>query len=59
VINRKNALFATDYMISASHMHKPVFQAFKDHRFEDVAYFEPLYLKDFITSKPRKNILGK
>jgi tRNA threonylcarbamoyladenosine biosynthesis protein TsaB len=46
-------------MISASHMHKPVFQAFKDHHFEDVAYFEPLYLKDFITSKPRKNILGK
>ena len=59
VINRKNALFAVDYMISASHMHKPVFQAFKDHHFEDVAYFEPLYLKDFITSKPRKNILGK
>jgi tRNA threonylcarbamoyladenosine biosynthesis protein TsaB len=59
VINRKNALFAVDYMISASYMHNPVFQALKDHRFEDVAYFEPLYLKDFITSKPRKNILGK
>lgn len=58
VINRKNAFFAVDYMISAAHMHKPVFQAHKDHRYEDVAYFEPLYLKDFITSKPRKNILG-
>jgi tRNA threonylcarbamoyladenosine biosynthesis protein TsaB len=59
VINRKNALFAADYMISASYMHKPVLQALKDRRFEDVAYFEPFYLKDFITSKPRKNILGK
>jgi tRNA threonylcarbamoyladenosine biosynthesis protein TsaB len=59
VINRKNAIFAVDYRISASNMHKPVFQSFNDHRFEDVAYFEPFYLKDFITSKPRKNILGK
>lgn len=59
VINRKNAFFAVNYMISASHMHKPVFQAFNNHYYEDVAYFEPLYLKDFITSKPRKNILGK
>jgi tRNA threonylcarbamoyladenosine biosynthesis protein TsaB len=59
VINRENALFATDYMISASHMYKPVFQSFNNHLYEDVAYFEPLYLKDFITSKPRKNIFGK
>jgi tRNA threonylcarbamoyladenosine biosynthesis protein TsaB len=59
VINRKNALFAVDYMISASYMQKPASQALKDRHFEDVAYFEPLYLKDFITSKPRKNILGK
>lgn len=59
VVHRKNALFAVDYQISASHMRKPVFQAFNDRRFEDIAYFEPLYLKDFITSLPRKNILGK
>ena len=59
LITRKNTFFDDEYIISASHMHKPVFQAFNDHRFEDVAYFEPLYLKDFLTSKPRKNILGK
>jgi tRNA threonylcarbamoyladenosine biosynthesis protein TsaB len=59
VIKRINSLFAEDFRISASHMHKPVFQALKEHHFEDVAYFEPFYLKDFITSKPRKNILGK
>jgi tRNA threonylcarbamoyladenosine biosynthesis protein TsaB len=59
VINRKNALFEANYRISASHMHKPVFQSLREKRFEDVAYFEPFYLKDFITSTPRKNILGK
>jgi tRNA threonylcarbamoyladenosine biosynthesis protein TsaB len=58
IINRKNSFFPVDFRISASYMHKPVYQAFKDHKFEDVAYFEPLYLKDFITSVPRKNILG-
>jgi tRNA threonylcarbamoyladenosine biosynthesis protein TsaB len=58
VIMRKNAHFADEYRISASHMQKPAYQAFKNKIFEDVAYFEPFYLKDFITSIPRKNILG-
>jgi tRNA threonylcarbamoyladenosine biosynthesis protein TsaB len=58
VIKRTNAYFADEYRISAAHMHKPVFQAYTNKNFEDIAYFEPLYLKDFITSKPRKNILG-
>ena len=28
----------------------------KNKKFEDVAYFEPFYLKDFIATKPKKNI---
>ena len=59
VIDRKNALFVSDYQISASSMYRPVLQSFNHDIFEDIAYFEPLYLKDFIVSKPRKNILGK
>jgi tRNA threonylcarbamoyladenosine biosynthesis protein TsaB len=59
IINRTNAHFADDFRISASHMHRPVIQAFKDLRYENVAYFEPFYLKDFITSKTRKNIFGE
>jgi len=58
-IKRKNIHFADNYRISAAHMHRPVYKAFKDRHYEDVAYFEPLYLKDFITSKARKNVLGK
>ncbi|MBK7711357.1 MAG: tRNA (adenosine(37)-N6)-threonylcarbamoyltransferase complex dimerization subunit type 1 TsaB [Bacteroidales bacterium] len=59
VINRKNAYFADDFRISAAHMLTPVYQALNNDHFEDVAYFEPFYLKNFITSIPRKNIFGK
>ena len=59
VIRRKNVYFADDFKISASHMKIPVYQAISERRFEDVASFEPFYLKDFITSIPRKNIFGK
>jgi len=58
VIKRQNVYFDTDFVISAAHMHIPAYLAFNRHKFEDVAYFEPFYLKDFITSKPRKNVLG-
>ena len=59
VIKRRNTHFDDEFKISATHMRIPVFQAFNDNNFEDVAYFEPFYLKDFITSQPRKNILGR
>ncbi len=58
IIKHPNAFFENDFRISASHMHIPVFEHFRTSIFEDIAYFEPFYLKDFITSKPRKNILG-
>jgi tRNA threonylcarbamoyladenosine biosynthesis protein TsaB len=57
IIKRQNSYFDTDYVISASNMYIPAYQALKNGVFENVAYFEPFYLKDFITSKPRKNIL--
>jgi tRNA threonylcarbamoyladenosine biosynthesis protein TsaB len=59
VIRHKNAIFAENFSISASYMQNPVIEAFNNNAFEDVAYFEPLYLKDFITSTPKRNILGK
>jgi len=58
VINRQNAIFADDFRMSASYLRLPAYNAFENRRFEDVAYFEPFYLKDFITTKPRKNLLG-
>jgi tRNA threonylcarbamoyladenosine biosynthesis protein TsaB len=59
IIKRPNIYFDEDFRISASHMYIPAIESLEHHKFEDVAYFEPFYLKDFITSTPRKNILGK
>jgi len=59
ILNRKNIAFADEFRISAAHMYNPAFKALKERRFEDIAYFEPFYLKDFITSRPKKNILGR
>ncbi len=58
VLKRKNLVIETGYRISASSMCRPASKAFSEQHFEDVAYFEPFYLKDFLTSKPVKNILG-
>ena len=44
---------SSDYMIPFSE------KAFKEGKFEDVAYFEPFYLKDFVATIPKKNIFGQ
>jgi tRNA threonylcarbamoyladenosine biosynthesis protein TsaB len=59
VVTRGNIIFYDDFRLSASFMQIPAYEALKEKRFEDVAYFEPFYLKDFLTSKPVKNILNK
>ncbi len=59
VIKHKNSVIVEDFTLSASHMYKPVYEAFNNHHFENVAYFEPFYLKDFITTSQKKNIIGK
>jgi hypothetical protein len=51
--------FVDDFMVSAEYLRGPAYMAISAKRFEDVAYFEPLYLKDFLTSKPVKNLLRK
>ena len=59
IIKRKNIFFDEDFRISASFMQRPAYEYFKEHRYENTAYFEPFYLKDFLTTKPVRNILGK
>jgi tRNA threonylcarbamoyladenosine biosynthesis protein TsaB len=59
VIKRKNIIVDEEFRISASFMHGPVYESFYKSHFEDVAYFEPFYLKNFLTTQPVKNILGK
>ena len=40
----------------ASAMLRPAFAALSARRFEDTAYFEPFYLKEFIATVPRKKL---
>ena len=40
----------------ASAMLRPAFTAWDARRFEDTAYFEPFYLKDFIATIPRRRL---
>jgi tRNA threonylcarbamoyladenosine biosynthesis protein TsaB len=42
---------------SADMMHAPAVEAFHQKRFQDVAYFEPFYLKDYIPGTSRKSVL--
>lgn len=58
IIKRGNTHIERGFSISASYMQEPVYEALKNKHFEDVAYFEPFYLKDFITTLSKKNILG-
>lgn len=49
----RNAVFADDVIISAKDMAGFSEKAFREKRFEDVAYFEPFYLKDFVAGKKK------
>lgn len=51
VIQHKNAVFIEHKLPSANEMSKIAFNKFKKNDFENVAYFEPFYLKDFIHLK--------
>ena len=42
---------------SAIYMGNLAFEAYNNERFEDVAYFEPFYLKDFVAGISKKQIL--
>ena len=51
--SNSNSKIINDFVPSASHMIKIARQKYSAGLFEDVAYFEPFYLKDFIAGKPR------
>lgn len=54
VINHPNAVFLNDFESSSRGMIALAEKKFADQEFEDAAYFEPYYLKDFVAGKPKK-----
>ena len=53
-IKHENAVFIDDKFPSANEMSKLGYDKYKKNDIEDVAYFEPFYLKDFIAIKAKK-----
>ena len=56
VITSERAHFIDNFDPSAAYMHHLAMDKWKNKDFEDVAYFEPFYLKDFIATVAKKNI---
>lgn len=53
VLSHQNAHFNTANFNSAAHMSNLAYKAFTAGHYEDVAYFEPFYLKDFVFTTPK------
>lgn len=52
-----NACYIGQVETSAAHMPEISEHRFTEGIFEDVAYFEPFYLKDFIATTPKKKVI--
>jgi tRNA threonylcarbamoyladenosine biosynthesis protein TsaB len=50
ICSNSQAFFATDAYPSAKFMGKMAFEKFEQQKFEDIAYFEPNYIKEFHTN---------
>ncbi len=57
-IHSASAFFHSEFHPSASFMGKIAFTHFKNSQFENLAYFEPFYLKDFVTTVPVNKLTG-
>jgi tRNA threonylcarbamoyladenosine biosynthesis protein TsaB len=54
LITHPNAEFVDGILPSARFLIAPALEAFSSNTFENLAYFEPFYLKDFVATTPRK-----
>ncbi len=54
IITDKNAHFIDDVEVLAKNMISSAEQKYKENNFADVAYFEPIYLKEFMATIPKK-----
>ena len=54
IIEHEHIEFIENRYPSAKDMIALSYEKFKKEQFEDVAYFEPFYLKDFVGTKPKK-----
>ncbi len=55
-IIHKNAVFIKNAFPSAKEMTQLSYDKYKENKTEDIAYFEPFYLKNFVTTQEKKKI---
>ena len=53
ILVHKNAIFLKGYFPSAKQLAKLAYAKYEKNDIEDVAYFEPFYLKDFLITKSK------
>ncbi len=57
ILNHENAVFLDGYFPSAKQMAITSYEKYIQNDTEDVAYFEPFYLKDFLITQPKSRTL--
>ena len=57
IASQENLLFIDGIVPDAAHMGRLAFDRFTSKKFEDVAYFEPNYLKEWRTTTPKKKLV--
>jgi tRNA threonylcarbamoyladenosine biosynthesis protein TsaB len=58
-LTHSNAVFLDNIKTSAHYMVELAEKAYQEQKFEDVAYYEPFYLKDFVATISTKNVFRK
>lgn len=56
ILKGQQSIFLGENFNSAAYMSSLAMQAFENGEFQDVAYFEPYYLKDFMLTQPKKKV---
>jgi len=59
IVDHPNIRILDNIEPSAKNMIELSEKAFHEQQFEDVAYFEPFYLKDFIATIPKNKVIRK
>ncbi len=57
ILGAENRVFHSDFLCSATYLGKEGYKKFQQKEFENVAYFEPFYLKEFIALKSKKSLI--
>lgn len=57
ILTHPNAIFSNEIHPIAKNMIILAEASFEANRFEDIAYFEPFYLKEFVTTTPKEKLM--